>query len=554
MSFGTYARRVRNQDLPYGLRYTSLRYAVERYMPVGYNATWDYITGRAGRIRTDETALLRALDILETSRKARLAEMAAFTLRRTTEKRDRRTVSADEHRYRHGWRWPGPDAHEAMHQTVQTLWTQYERLPFPEVPPADKADLAMLDLTVAGCVWTYLRRGGALHPDHRDILRSCLADLRAVRLGYSLSFSEAFTYFLRLRKMAELVAYDALPLVRRAWHGDAERIADVFLAARGQMTYLPRLHTDEETRAWIAGVVVARHETWVAELHGQVAGFAALDDQWLAHLYVAPEAQGHGIGSALLAQTRKVRPGPLNLHVFQQNTGARRFYERHGFTLVALGDGGDNEENLPDAHYRWRASAEPRQPEPAGGLNESLTCAFPLALADDVRTAVGVMPIAGHCPATSFEVTVGEDRVAVPERIYHPEPTSEALSALSPVQRVILHCLYTRHHDGFVRQRHLAQIVGSLEPWVIPYVARLVGEYVVEIVGDVHRMFDDLGRPGSAVHAAYGRFFADNPDFLTVTEQRVISYWSCYHTSAYPRLREYPGYLLVSALRAAASA
>jgi len=118
------------------------------------------------------------------------------------------------------------------------------------------------------------------------------------------------------------------------------------------MTYLPRLHTDEETRAWIAGVVIAHLETWVAELHSQVAGFAALDGLWLEHLYVAPEAQGHGIGSALLARTRKAK---LNLHVFQQNTGARRFYERHGFTLVALGDGGDNEENLPDAHYRWHS-------------------------------------------------------------------------------------------------------------------------------------------------------------------------------------------------------
>ncbi|WP_245651688.1 GNAT family N-acetyltransferase [Streptosporangium amethystogenes] len=354
MSFGTYARRVRNQDLPYGLRYTSLRCAVERYMPVGHHATWDYITGRAGRVRTDEAALLRALDILETSREAWLAEMAAFALRRTTEKRDRRTVSADEHRYRHGWRWPGPDAHEATHQTVQTLWARRRRLPFPEVP-----SLVTLDSTVADCVQTYLRRGGALHPDHRDVLRSCLADLRAVRFDYRSPISGAFGYFLRLRKMAELVAHDALPLIRRAWHGDAERIADVFLAARGRMTYLPRLHTEKETRAWIAGVVVARHETWVAELHGQVAGFAALDDRWLEHLYVAPEAQGHGIGSALLAQAGKVRPRLLNLHVFQQNTGARRFYERHGFALVALRDGDDNEENLPDAHYRRPAGAEP---------------------------------------------------------------------------------------------------------------------------------------------------------------------------------------------------
>ncbi|WP_433417813.1 GNAT family N-acetyltransferase [Microtetraspora malaysiensis] len=86
---------------------------------------------------------------------------------------------------------------------------------------------------------------------------------------------------------------------------------------------------------------------------------AALNDQWLDHLYVTPDAQGHGLGSALLNHAKKVRPGLLELHVFQQNTGARRFYQRHGFVLTALGDGSDNEENLPDAHYRWRAADEP---------------------------------------------------------------------------------------------------------------------------------------------------------------------------------------------------
>jgi ribosomal protein S18 acetylase RimI-like enzyme len=341
--------------------------------------------------------------------------------------------------------------------------------------------------------------------------------------------------------------------VRRARSGDAERIAEVFLAARGQMTYLPDLHTDEETRVWISHIMIPGHEVWVAERHGQVTGFAALNDHWLEHLYVAPDAQDHGIGAALLTQSKEARPNLLSLHVFQQNTGARRFYERHGFTMTTLGDGSDNEEKLPDARYRWRTVDEPRQPEPASDLNKSLTCAFPFALADDVKAAVGIMPTSRHRPTTAFEITVGEERIAIPGRIYHPEPAPEALRALSPVQQAILHCLYTRHHDGFVRQRHLAQIIGSLEPWVIPYVVRPVGEYVVEIVSDIHRALEDLDRPGSTIHAAYGRFLADNPNFLTMTRQRVISYWSCYHRSAYPRLHEYPGHLLVSALQAASA-
>ncbi|MEU8061758.1 GNAT family N-acetyltransferase [Microbispora bryophytorum] len=149
-------------------------------------------------------------------------------------------------------------------------------------------------------------------------------------------------------------AHGTPPLIRRAGIGDAEGIAEVFLAARGGMTYLPRLHGDEETRAWIAGVVLPSSQVWVAELRGRIVGFAALRGQWLDHLYLAPAAQNGGVGSALLDHVKKARPRGLDLRVFQRNTGARRFYERHGFTLVAEDDGSGNEENLPDAHYRLR--------------------------------------------------------------------------------------------------------------------------------------------------------------------------------------------------------
>jgi ribosomal protein S18 acetylase RimI-like enzyme len=87
---------------------------------------------------------------------------------------------------------------------------------------------------------------------------------------------------------------------------------------------------------------------------GRVVGFAALDGELLGHLYVHPDAQRQGIGSALLVRAKEVRPDGLRLWVFQRNTGARAFYERYGFRVVRLTDGSANEEREPDALYEWR--------------------------------------------------------------------------------------------------------------------------------------------------------------------------------------------------------
>ena len=43
----------------------------------------------------------------------------------------------------------------------------------------------------------------------------------------------------------------------------------------------------------------------------------------------------------------------LDLWTFQANVQARRFYEHRGFRLVELTDGSANEEETPDARYRW---------------------------------------------------------------------------------------------------------------------------------------------------------------------------------------------------------
>jgi GNAT superfamily N-acetyltransferase len=69
-----------------------------------------------------------------------------------------------------------------------------------------------------------------------------------------------------------------------------------------------------------------------------VCGPVALLDE----LYVAPELRGRGLGSALLAAaealTRQRGGGLLEINVDGYDTGARRFYERHGYVNSEPGE------------------------------------------------------------------------------------------------------------------------------------------------------------------------------------------------------------------------
>jgi putative acetyltransferase len=143
--------------------------------------------------------------------------------------------------------------------------------------------------------------------------------------------------------------------LRLATPADTDAVAALFRRSFGSIGFLPTLHTPEEDRAFFGGVI-AHQEVWLAEDEGDGAllGFAGLEGDLLGFLYVDPPAQGHGVGSALLAHVRERRPGGFRFWVFQRNERARRFYELNGCRVVELTDGSGNEEREPDALYEWR--------------------------------------------------------------------------------------------------------------------------------------------------------------------------------------------------------
>lgn len=148
--------------------------------------------------------------------------------------------------------------------------------------------------------------------------------------------------------------------IRRALASEADAIADLYVASRrGASAFIPTVHTDDETRAWVSGYLVPRLEVWVAESDGILLGMMALEDDLVDQLYISPTAQQRGLGDRLLAHAKKLRPARLRLYTFQRNAPARRFYEARGFVAIEFNDGSHNEEHEPDVLYQWDGAPAP---------------------------------------------------------------------------------------------------------------------------------------------------------------------------------------------------
>ena len=227
----------------------------------------------------------------------------------------------------------------------------------------------------------------------------------------------------------------------------------------------------------------------------------------------------------------------------------------------------------PEPELRPTRSLAHRIGQMNDALELALLPAFPAALATDVRVvAQALLPARLHAiysnarhnapdqllaPIGSFTVRVQGEHLTIPGRLYNPEPGDDVFGQLSAKQTKLLHCLYTRHHDGYVRQYHLNQIIDATDPWIVPFVVQLAGEYVLDIVITIQQQLIGLNHPGTPHHQAYGQFAATNPDFLHLTSQRVASYWNCYyrHRGAHHRYahRDYPGRVLINSLQDAAA-
>ncbi|MCH7788979.1 MAG: GNAT family N-acetyltransferase [Acidobacteria bacterium] len=148
------------------------------------------------------------------------------------------------------------------------------------------------------------------------------------------------------------------PLVPRlATTAEAGEAAEIILAARSAAvpSIPPLVHSDEEVRTWFADSVMASREVWVLDVGAAIVGVMVITAGWIDQLYVHPNHTNHGLGSALLLHAQSLANERLDLWTFVSNTGAQRFYLRHGFVEIDRTEG-ENEEGEPDIRLCWTRS------------------------------------------------------------------------------------------------------------------------------------------------------------------------------------------------------
>lgn len=139
-------------------------------------------------------------------------------------------------------------------------------------------------------------------------------------------------------------------MIRDAACSDVVAVARILSDFVDDTPWLPRVHSRAEDLRHIEDLIA---RGWVRVIAApDVRGFAARDRTRLHALYVRADAQGQGLGKAMLDDA-KTRADRIALWTFQRNLRAQRFYCREGFRELRRTDGADNDEGLADIEYEW---------------------------------------------------------------------------------------------------------------------------------------------------------------------------------------------------------
>lgn len=166
--------------------------------------------------------------------------------------------------------------------------------------------------------------------------------------------------------------------------------------------------------------------------------------------------------------------------------------------------------------------------------------AFPSKISEEVKSIFKKHPFEITIETKwFFKVSVNDEELKIPYRIYYDKKILENLNEFTQVQQDILNSLYSRHHDGFVRQKCVSKIITSNHSWTVPFIIQIISEYVIEILNEVNDRIISLDEINLK------NFLLSNKEFYKVAKDRVTSYWDCYYRMQYPTKENFVGFKIL---------
>ena len=162
---------------------------------------------------------------------------------------------------------------------------------------------------------------------------------------------------------------------------------------------------------------------------------------------------------------------------------------------------------------------------------EIIQKAFPVEIRGEVNSLLTKFAVETKHSTSGFEIVViRQEKLEIPQRIYYNPPYSLTNSEFTQKEQEILNCVFSRHHNGFIRQKAIQNIIASSNNWTIPYIVKIIGEYVVEILKDIDNNFEVINKSNLIL------FVQQNLEFYNRTRSRVGSYWNCYFRQQFPEV------------------